>query len=736
MKRYYIFGIVVFLLLLLCSMNVSAKTIERIVETDIVTFIDNSPIKSYNYKGYTYVIAEDLRNYGFDVEWNPAQRTLSIARNKYVYAPYVNDFINKKKQVPTYKTLYNVYETNIKVYLNGREITAYNIGGQTIINVDYLQEFGYCTYDNEQRRYDVDILSKEIQDCEERQSQSDGDEYGNGAMVYIEKGLFDGDELIYGMKSHEIVTRFGKNISSEYGDFKNKKFLWYRSSYQYDGDRYAFHTPDTITYCIASESFEYGLFKNCITPTADTGKEYRYLPDTGELYLIRQIENNRYLNGETTFDSDGNIVSIVKNDSFFGQLFKNGILIYDGEIKLDKFKFYHGNRLSGKLVNVIVLYAPGYTDSDGVIYYYEKLSDDYGFEHNSIYYRGNVVNGVTHGFGTMYRFGRCFFENSNLDYTVYIEDGTEIFSKQKCNVMYIGNFQDGLMHGEGRMYDYGQIEVEGTWKKGKKNGHFREFDSTSNDKGYMSFKGNYVDDCRTGFGIEYEQRGFAYYEGLYERFVGEWKDNNWYYGKWFALNYDKETNTHVPYLNYEGEVRYDEPQFGTNYKYYNESTSQFEVKTGYFLGWRYLGEKIAVQTSGKQIAYIDPYGWELIGEIFIYDSEKDLNYKVLKREDIPSQYTPKEVYWLDERYLIAIVGFAYGTVEVGGDVYIIDTVTSKCGVYYKNEPRFAITDIYAIGDKFVFLTEEYSETESKYLPVKDKIVPQSEVFNFARQLSE
>ena len=43
------------------------KIIGNVLSTDIVTFIDRTPIRSYNYQNHTYVIAEKLRDYGFDV---------------------------------------------------------------------------------------------------------------------------------------------------------------------------------------------------------------------------------------------------------------------------------------------------------------------------------------------------------------------------------------------------------------------------------------------------------------------------------------------------------------------------------------------------------------------------------------------------------------------------------------------------------------------------------------------
>ncbi len=58
-------------------------------ETDIVTFLDGKPITAYNTGGNTYIHAEEMRNFGFNVEWNPEKWTLSIKgpdSSAYIYS--------------------------------------------------------------------------------------------------------------------------------------------------------------------------------------------------------------------------------------------------------------------------------------------------------------------------------------------------------------------------------------------------------------------------------------------------------------------------------------------------------------------------------------------------------------------------------------------------------------------------------------------------------------------------
>ena len=47
-------------------------------ETDIVTYLDGTPITAYNLGGRTYIGAEEMHDFGYVVDWNDTDRTLNI----------------------------------------------------------------------------------------------------------------------------------------------------------------------------------------------------------------------------------------------------------------------------------------------------------------------------------------------------------------------------------------------------------------------------------------------------------------------------------------------------------------------------------------------------------------------------------------------------------------------------------------------------------------------------------
>ena len=131
--------------------------------TDIVAKINGYELESYNVDGYTYIIATDLRNYGFDVIWDESARTVAINRStKYVTAaPDFNHAFVPQSMVG--QKSYDLLYTDITTFVNGFEVPSYNINGRTIIRFDTLSEFGSSIWYPEQKT--VGNLAGKISDA-------------------------------------------------------------------------------------------------------------------------------------------------------------------------------------------------------------------------------------------------------------------------------------------------------------------------------------------------------------------------------------------------------------------------------------------------------------------------------------------------------------------------------------------------------------------------------------------
>jgi len=80
--------ITIIILLSILALNVNAgpnnpnigprpgQTMGEIRYSDIVTYINGYPIRSYNIDGNTWICVEDLKDYGFIVIWDSSDRIL------------------------------------------------------------------------------------------------------------------------------------------------------------------------------------------------------------------------------------------------------------------------------------------------------------------------------------------------------------------------------------------------------------------------------------------------------------------------------------------------------------------------------------------------------------------------------------------------------------------------------------------------------------------------------------
>ncbi|MBQ7974722.1 MAG: hypothetical protein IJ300_03440 [Clostridia bacterium] len=131
--------------------SVSAANVGDVIgtvyNTDIVAYINNYAIPSYAANGTSVVVAEDLRNFGFDVVWNGEARTLTISRNEITQPAEMK--VMKTGQ-PSTKFADLLY-TDIKVYGNGIQLPSYAINGYTMVPVEALTMFGTCNWVSEER---------------------------------------------------------------------------------------------------------------------------------------------------------------------------------------------------------------------------------------------------------------------------------------------------------------------------------------------------------------------------------------------------------------------------------------------------------------------------------------------------------------------------------------------------------------------------------------------------------
>ncbi len=112
-----------------------------VLYTNIVTYIDDHPIRSYNIDGNTYIVVEDLMEFGFEVTWDGATSKLSVGEKT---GPITSTYKPEKNTHNPGDRAMQYLFTNVTTWLKGTQVTGYNIGGYTCVFMDDIAEF-YAT---------------------------------------------------------------------------------------------------------------------------------------------------------------------------------------------------------------------------------------------------------------------------------------------------------------------------------------------------------------------------------------------------------------------------------------------------------------------------------------------------------------------------------------------------------------------------------------------------------------
>ncbi len=139
--------------------------IGKVLSTDIVTYIENIKVPSFNIAGRTAVVVENLNamSLPFGVSYDDASRTLTIADSD-IFGTGGRGFFHfdgKLSKKPVGTPIMDVLYTDIKTVYNGTVLESFNIGGFTCVYADDLaKECGIYEWSEEARTVNVYIGEK------------------------------------------------------------------------------------------------------------------------------------------------------------------------------------------------------------------------------------------------------------------------------------------------------------------------------------------------------------------------------------------------------------------------------------------------------------------------------------------------------------------------------------------------------------------------------------------------
>ncbi|OFI05285.1 hypothetical protein CLOACE_18530 [Clostridium acetireducens DSM 10703] len=125
-----------------------------------------------------------------------------------------------------------------------------------------------------------------------------------------------------------------------------------------------------------------------------------------------------------------------------------------------------------------------------------------------------------------------------------------------------------------------------------------------------------------------------------------------------------------------------------------------------------------------KLIYTSPFGFEAIGDIYLYDINLDKEKIVLKSLDMGNkQKTIKKVFWKNKDSILFIYGNAFGTVTQGGNLYEYSILDKIFKLIYENNNNEEVSDVIFTESRDEFLIEitKYDDEMNRYTKVFRKI---------------
>ena len=267
--------------------------IGNIYTTDIMAVVDGMPIKSYNIGGRTAIVVEDLREYGFYVEWNGDKRTVTV---KTEYKPVNVPAYTHIKQTPG-KVAGRIYETDIVVTVNGLEIPSFNLGGITAVSIEEMVDLPYERYSHDGNshqgmdRYYADTGMYYVWYGDERKISLNtlrpGDVVDTNLGEFtITSKSWSIERMMY-VRSWKTLKKYGESVPKSVEGFEigNEVYLDLKDVIDVIGAEYT--------------TFDDGVNIILDTENTETVRYERYLTDKTCYNILYPLKSNVFINEKT-----------------------------------------------------------------------------------------------------------------------------------------------------------------------------------------------------------------------------------------------------------------------------------------------------------------------------------------------------------------------------------------------------------------------------------------------------
>lgn len=108
-----------------------------------------------------------------------------------------------------------------------------------------------------------------------------------------------------------------------------------------------------------------------------------------------------------------------------------------------------------------------------------------------------------------------------------------------------------------------------------------------------------------------------------------------------------------------------------------------------------------VSPNKSKICYISPNEWECIAKLFLFNLISGEKVTLINPQQ--DELVPKAAEWVSDYEIAILMGNAYGTVSVGGNVMLYDLATNTTKFITDYSPAVQVTSIKMINAKQMLL---------------------------------
>lgn len=161
-------------------------TVDKIYNTDIIAYINNYAIPTYVAKDKVCIVAEDLRNFGFNVDWIEKDNRLNIYRNN---SEQISE-MNFSKLFENGTEYCDCIPSDIEVFVSDTHVQGYSFNGNTLIPIETLNIYGNIEWDSNGKSVSLELNDLPNRDQKQEILYDNFNATYKIAFDYIYNGLY------------------------------------------------------------------------------------------------------------------------------------------------------------------------------------------------------------------------------------------------------------------------------------------------------------------------------------------------------------------------------------------------------------------------------------------------------------------------------------------------------------------------------------------------------------------